>query len=181
MGMPCCYTDDETPYCANRRHKHLPLCLHHTRETMRRAVLDGGVPWDVLKELLQFTDEHVKILRMAKDYGSRVDLDQFRADRETRRVLRRSQSIVYYVRFTGGRIKIGTTVDLLRRLTEMRARVVDVLATEPGGFDVEARRHRKFSHLRDGRSEDFNEDPSLLAHVDAVLAEHGQPVIESTS
>lgn len=46
--------------------------------------------------------------------------------------------VVYYIRF-GDRVKIGTTTDLQTRLTAIP--YDEVLATEPGSYDLEKRRH----------------------------------------
>lgn len=81
---------------------------------------------------------------------------------------------VYYVRI-GSHVKIGTTVDLRRRL---RSFYVDhdpdlLLALEPGDGRVEAARHAQF---RDERvyvnRELFNPSRRLLAHIDALNEAH---------
>jgi hypothetical protein len=159
----------ETPYCANRRHKDLPMCLRHTRETMRQAILDGAMPWDCLRELVQFTDSFIQI---RQGMGAIADGDliaRFNAEGAQEKAER--DSIVYYIRLTGDRIKIGWTTDLNKRLVTFRARAADVLAIEPGGRSLEAQRHRQFGHCRIGRSEDFNEDPALLAHIESLRVE----------
>lgn len=79
--------------------------------------------------------------------------------------------VVYYVRRASGDIKIGTTAGpALHRVAQLR-RVhgdVDILATEPGGVDVEEHRHRQFAAERlDG--EWFRPGAHLLAHI-ATLA-----------
>ena len=58
---------------------------------------------------------------------------------------RRSRAVVYFVRF-GSRIKIGTTTDLSRRLTEIPHD--EVLCVVPGGADVERRHHEDFARWR---------------------------------
>jgi len=79
--------------------------------------------------------------------------------------------IVYYVR-RGPLIKIGTTADPRRRFSEPLPDAI--LAYEPGGRDLESCRHKQFRHIRTGR-EHFLPKPDLLAHIDEVLAAHGQP------
>lgn len=61
--------------------------------------------------------------------------------------------------------KIGTTTNLPQRLDSLRAQPGDLLATEPGGFDVERRRHQEFAEERFGRREDFAASDRLLAHI----------------
>ena len=70
-------------------------------------------------------------------------------------------SVVYYIRF-GDRIKIGTTVNIRSRLDDLPHD--RLLATEPGGHDLESQRHAQFAeHCITG--EWFRPAPELLAHV----------------
>lgn len=73
--------------------------------------------------------------------------------------------VVYYLRTPSGRVKIGYTANLKRRLVQLRARAADVLAYEPGGRDVEARRHAEFADARVGRTEDFDVSDDLARHL----------------
>lgn len=76
--------------------------------------------------------------------------------------------IVYYVRL-GEYIKIGTTTQ-----PQIRFRVLEVdevLATEPGSFDLETRRHVQFGHLRikDRRGRElFRPAEDLMRHIEAL-------------
>lgn len=86
--------------------------------------------------------------------------------------------VVYYVRLGRNHIKIGTTGDLRRRMTELRVvNDTNLLAAEPGNADLERQRHDQFRKWRyHGRHrEDFAEAPDLLAHIRDVRAEHGDP------
>ena len=62
------------------------------------------------------------------------------------------ESTVYYVERSDrpNQVKIGVTKSLDRRLGELgrRGRVVKLLATEPGGRDVERARHAEFAESR---------------------------------
>ena len=69
--------------------------------------------------------------------------------------------VVYYLRWAD-RIKIGTSHRPRQRLAAIRHE--ELLVFEPGGRDVEQRRHREFAALREG-GEWFTAAPSLLAHV----------------
>lgn len=81
--------------------------------------------------------------------------------------------VVYYFR-RGRLIKIGTTVALKRRMTELMPD--EVLAIEPGGEDVERSRHRQFRSLvTRPRGEYFFPGPDLLGHISQVRADHGAP------
>lgn len=86
--------------------------------------------------------------------------------------------VVYYVRLGANHIKIGTTGDLHRRMTELRVvNTTNLLAAEPGDATVEKQRHEQFRKWRyHGRHrEDFAEAPDLLEHIRRVRAEHGDP------
>lgn len=58
---------------------------------------------------------------------------------------RAAPHLVYYARLGHNHIKIGTTYDLTRRMAELRVvNESNLLAAEPGGFDVEQQRHEQF-------------------------------------
>jgi hypothetical protein len=147
------------------------MCLKHTQETCRIAILDGGLPADCFGEIVRFTDSAIKLKQLARDVESSHRLGQIqrrRASEERRRKM--VDCVVYYVRLTGGRIKIGWTSNLEQRLAAYRSRPEDLLATEPGDNVTEHERHKQFAHLRIGRSEDFHEAPDLLAHIASLEA-----------
>jgi hypothetical protein len=73
--------------------------------------------------------------------------------------------VVYYLRF-GDRIKIGTTTCLVSRLNSLPHD--EVLATEPGGVEVEDKRKTQFAEHRI-TGEWFRMTPALLRHI-ATLA-----------
>jgi len=85
--------------------------------------------------------------------------------------------VVYYAQLGANHIKIGTTLDLPRRMAELRVvNASNLLAAEPGGYDVEQRRHQQFRKWRyQKRKEDFGEGPDLIDHIRAVRAQHGDP------
>lgn len=78
---------------------------------------------------------------------------------------RQERSVVYYV-MRGGLIKIGTTANFAER---MRALDPDeVLATEPGGRDLEKARHKQFAALLAKRQEWFTPGPELREHIETL-------------
>jgi excisionase family DNA binding protein len=79
-------------------------------------------------------------------------------------------SVVYYIRF-GDRIKIGTTVNLVSRLGNLPHD--QLLATEPGGVNLEGLRHAQFAEHRI-RGEWFRPAPELLAHIGSVKTSAGR-------
>lgn len=83
------------------------------------------------------------------------------------------ESVVYYVRFAD-RIKIGTTFNLARRMTGVPHDTV--LATEPGGRELEQARHAEFAqHRISRRMEWFNSGADLLAHIQVLQTQYGIP------
>jgi hypothetical protein len=87
------------------------------------------------------------------------------------RQLAAEQAVVYYVRIRD-LIKIGTTTNMKDRMNKLLAD--EVLATEPGGEELERMRHKQFAHLK-VRGERFDPGPDLLSHI-AMIREHfGEP------
>lgn len=99
------------------------------------------------------------------------------AERAARRRDAEASSVVYYVRLGTNHIKVGTTEHLAERMVALRVvNPDDLLAVEPGGYDLEAARHRQFDRWRwRSRREDFAEAPELVEHMAAVRAENGNP------
>jgi hypothetical protein len=83
------------------------------------------------------------------------------------------QHKVYYVR-VGDLIKVGTTSQLDKRMHAYPPDSV-LLAVEPGGEEVEGRRHRQFRHLLAHRKEWFHPGADLLAHIAALPADQVRP------
>lgn len=88
------------------------------------------------------------------------------------------RSVVYYVRI-GDAIKIGFTSDLTARMSQIRVDRANVLAAEPGGRELEAKRHEQFSEIRIGQREDFKPTLALIRHIEAVREFHGDPVFRN--
>lgn len=81
--------------------------------------------------------------------------------------------VVYYIR-RDEFVKIGTTIRLRDR---MRALAPDeILAVEPGSYQLERLLHRRFAHLRAPfMREYFRRAPELDTHIAEVLERHGPP------
>lgn len=73
-----------------------------------------------------------------------------------------SENVVYYIRH-GGRIKIGTSNNFKRRLAVLPHD--EVLALEPGSYDLEAKRHSQFHSSRIRRTEWFVTTEHLSEHI----------------
>ena len=81
--------------------------------------------------------------------------------------------VVYYIR-RGEFVKIGTTIRLKDRMHALAPD--EVLAVEPGSYQLERRMHRRFAHLRAPfMREYFRMDPELLTHIAKVIEQHGPP------
>lgn len=84
------------------------------------------------------------------------------------------EPVVYYVTRIDkpGLIKIGTTKDLRQRVAALgaRGRTVNLVATEPGGRDVERQRHLEFSRLR-VEGEWFTYAAALIVHIHGLTGE----------
>lgn len=80
--------------------------------------------------------------------------------------------VVYYVRLSPTRIKIGTTANLLLRCRQLvpNGGRTAVLAYEYGGRELERERHSQFGHLRIGRTEQFRTGRDLIEHIQSVRA-----------
>lgn len=92
-----------------------------------------------------------------------VDMSQFIAACAAagRKAAGLREGVVYYIQF-GNRIKIGTSTSLRSRLDSLP--YDEVLATEPGGYDVERKRHDQFADCRI-KGEWFEPTQALLTHV----------------
>jgi hypothetical protein len=75
--------------------------------------------------------------------------------------------VVYYMRI-GNRVKIGTTSDIKRRLSEINPE--ELLATEAGGLDIEKQRHQQFASLW-SHGEWFSYGDTLKAHIQGLETE----------
>jgi hypothetical protein len=123
-----------------------PICKRHAIELFR---------WmqDMVTEVQTNHRQHLAIHEAA--------VDQVVAANHARLNTRQHQ--IYYVR-VGDRIKIGMTSQLTKRLAAYPPGS-ELLATEPGGEDVETERLRQFRHLLADRKEWFHPGEDLLAHI----------------
>lgn len=77
-------------------------------------------------------------------------------------------SVVYYMRRTDGDIKIGFSANLGVRARNLARQhgTLTLLATEPGGLDMEQHRHREFGVLRISPNREwFRPGRTLLLHI----------------
>lgn len=81
-------------------------------------------------------------------------------------------AVVYYIRFSGS-IKIGTTTNLPQRMQTLP--MEELLAVEPGGYNIERKRHAEFRSARVQR-EWFRPTPPLLLLIATLRRQHGDPM-----
>ncbi len=152
---PCAWRDCETI----ADHPDHPLCEHHFRRVG-----------------MMFIHENLDAMRAAAGAPTTTEMLQrlveseppeLRADRVTRSQAEASaNSVVYYVRL-GDHIKIGTTLDVHRRMQQLYVDASALLGTEPGGRDVETERHRQFADEHISR-ELFNPSRRLMDHISSL-------------
>lgn len=133
------------------------------------------------RRLTELLGEHV----LAEYRGEKLREEQARKDAEAAAraatvAAQRQEEVgyvVYYARLGTNHIKIGTTNNLLRRMTELRVvNPANLLAVEPGGYRLETQRHSQFDKWRYAkRKEDFGESQDLLEHIDMIRTIHGNP------
>ncbi len=114
-------------------------------------------------------------------HRQRMETQRIKADEAEQRRLEREanqpDAVVYYIRTGDHQIKIGTTARLPERVRELRAvNLSNLLAVEPGGYELEHQRHLQFKAWRyNPRTEDFWDAVELNDHIASVVAEHGDP------
>jgi hypothetical protein len=90
------------------------------------------------------------------------------------------ESLVYYAPHpTKPLIKIGVTQNLHKRMRGLGVR--RVLATEPGGYRLERKRHGQFASLRVSGSEWFRSTDWLLQHTANLVRDFGPGRCNCTS
>ena len=98
------------------------------------------------------------------DASNKIHRNWSRTPASLRQALR-GLDIVYYLKTDDEHVKIGTTADIVERLRKLKADWSDVLAFELGSYDLEAERHRQFSHIRVDGCERFRLKPELVQHI----------------
>ena len=86
------------------------------------------------------------------------------------RIDQRKASVVYYIDWGNGQVKIGRTNNLTQRLHTFARSARDVLVLEVGAAAKERQRHVQFQDERVPRSEIFNLTPRLRDHIEAIRA-----------
>ncbi len=89
-------------------------------------------------------------------------------------------AVVYYLGNPESQlVKIGTSTNLRHRIATLRIErpQLVLLATEPGTYPTERKRHHQFRHLREwmptGEREWFRKVPLLMDHIGQIRLRHG--------
>lgn len=80
-------------------------------------------------------------------------------------------SVVYYLSRADAAVKVGFSDDLAQRIVNLSRKhgKLALLGTEPGGWDLEQKRHQQFAeHRIKPRAEWFRPGATLLAHVETL-------------
>jgi len=123
----------------------IPLCEKHMREAYLHFANHIEALWDTLEE-----DPLAWSKRVFRPHTEGPD-----------------RPVVYYM-LIGHHVKIGTTRNLSARLTQLMPD--ELLATEPGGLELEKERHVQFAQWRDKGREYFLPGPDLRAHIESLGA-----------
>lgn len=155
----------------------VPLCKSHVREMkVAQGLIRPTEIDDYVMRLAAAEWSYVDENTTKEDYLAELAVRVARESEERRReMLERlpqgkwipKPSVVYYIQF-GDRIKIGTTINLARRLAELPHD--EVLATESGGAGVERSRHEQFERYRI-MGEWFEMGADLLDHINELRRE----------
>lgn len=163
MTLPCCWVGIDQRgrrvECDSRRYYESPMCRKHLYSTIGFAIESGSISDSLLRDLFRNSAVRLELASELARASHQHD------ERVAKRKAAHADYVVYYVRLTGDRIKIGWTANLDQRLRSYRARACDLLAIEYGGQPVEAQRHRQFAAERIGRTEEFEMSKRLADHI----------------
>lgn len=142
------------------------LCMKHAGDVALAWLEDGA----------RAAKLHQFLTRELQPVDNRAT-DRTRRDKEQAEVIARqrgdSPGFVYYVR-VGDRVKIGFSVDVKKRMRSYPPRS-ELLAVEPGDFDLERQRHRQFEGSRTDGREWFSPAQDILDHCEDLVRKHGAP------
>lgn len=148
-----------------------PLCVEHYRTSGLQEYHGWvrGTPDDIRHAISDLANQR-----------TREAMDKLRADHGVQRleghiVPLDAEPIVYFIR-SRDIVKIGTTINLAKRLKALNLPELTVLATEPGYYKRERQLHRRFASLQIER-EWYRLEGALLDHINAIRARHNLPEV----
>lgn len=146
----------------------LPLCEQHYAETGLQAYHGWicGTPEEISERVQRLFEERWAEM-MAVEY-------HFPAAPTPEELEQRG--VVYFIR-SRDQVKIGTTLDLMRRMSAFSVPHITLLATEPGYKQRERELHLRFAGLRLSRREWFRLAPPLTNYINTIRDHHGLPAV----
>lgn len=150
----------------------ITLCARHVSALASTPAFGKSTP----ANNMVIAREHVQMVQREGNARKRErDRREWEFQEELRQKELRAQSQVYYVGLRNC-IKIGYTTNMKARMGQLMPDAI--LATEPGGREVEKQRHQQFRALKAAiGSEYFAPAAELMAHIESILAKHGPPKI----
>lgn len=112
-------------------------------------------------------DLRVKRLRESSEWTAMINREKAKVQAELAGDV--EGSWVYYIR-VGDQIKIGVSIDPLKRAQSLSLTAAHIVATEPGTSLLEAKRHSEFRALHI-HGEWFRAEGRLLDHIAALQAQ----------
>ena len=144
------------------RHVFLVLCAEHLKLAKLSVFPEvySEFPSNRIMEARAKYEAAFGALKMLPDpYQFAPNQQTGRPDHEPR---------VYFIR-NGDKVKIGTTVNLTRRMSGMSLSPdAQLLATQPGSYDEEAALHQRFAADRIGRTEWFSLSLQIQAYIEPL-------------
>lgn len=114
-------------------------------------------------------------------YGRVVGARQVLAPQRAPRQELSPEPYVYYLMRSPVVVKIGTTIDIKRRMRSLYAELQYVVAIEPGGTDLEKQRHKEFAAERIGQREEFALSDRLKKHIESLLPQRDELMAIATT
>lgn len=185
-GVPSMHNDGRRVYAQNENTVEPPqlpfnieFTLAHIEDEEVRSEFISAVGRIGFEVGLSLTDQQVIAIRQSAE--QRVAARRER-QKTTRERPARPDSVVYYLRFDGDIVKIGTTGNLESRMAAMYRRPQDLLAIEPGDHRLEKMRHQQFAADQadwEGSREMFHLTPALRSHLEMLNKHQVSAVVDS--
>lgn len=137
-----------------------PICARHAASLYRR----------IAQNMADVASDPLFKLRSAVEY---IEEQRHRA---TNRPSPADKPTVYYVQVSDC-VKIGYTGRLQQRMMSYPPNK-RLLATEPGDYALESKRHEQFADLLAYGHEWFRPDQKLIDHINELRKQSGVPIIE---
>ena len=169
MSYVCRCGAEQTCACAPTAVNFAARLLDSMDAVKARSVADADVLVD------QMTDEDATQYATLRDGFLRAESSKQRTVERIRKAAvdeKTSQGgeVVYFVLSGEGRIKIGTSANVEKRLEALQtssATKLSLMLTVPGGVEMETELHRRFKHIRES-GEWFKGTPELRSFIEGA-------------